>query len=239
MARWRIGKSANTFRDLIDIQQLVNKISLLILLRLFSLWKKILTACRKILKVQLFFIYTETISPPEKPLTLKCEEKFPNGKVWWISIADKNYIILSVPIRPAFKNISSAAYIFFFIPLFTTSCTRSWGASFISDCINVFRSRYKAALALLRGCIVLGFLGTNTLIVSYVTILTSLVSLSPVFPPETFIPETFARIRIHYSPLTRIHSTGYCAHRTYCYGVFNTISFCFCNILRGVFSFFF
>lgn len=48
-----------------------------------------------------------------------------------------------------------------FIFLFTTSCTRGC-ASFISDCINVFRSRYKAA-AQLCGCIVLRFLGTNTL----------------------------------------------------------------------------
>lgn len=128
--------------------------------------------------------------------------------------------------RPAFKNISSVTYIFF-ISFFYHQLHS--GLRFFH--IGLHKRLSKSLQGRLRSSArmycsrILRHEYTHR---SYVTILTSVVS--RLYFPQKLHPQTFARI--HYSPLTRIHSTGYCAHRTYCYGVFSAISFCFCNILR-------
>jgi len=103
----------------------------------------------------------------------------------------------------------------------------------------------QGSLASLRGCIVLGFLDTNTPAVPYVRynshellaarvpLLLLLPRTLPLYFLEKLHPRTFARTRIRYSPLARIYSTGYRARGTYCRGVFGAISFCFRNVLRA------
>lgn len=133
---------------------------------------------------------------------------------------------LPLSFRVALKYISLATRIFY--PLFLPPVALGGCSLFISDCINVFRSRYKAARTASRMYCsrILRYEYTRR---SYVTILTSAECLACI-SSRNFIPRLSHVYVSHYSPLTRIHSTGYCTHRTYCLRCIQRDSFCFCNI---------
>lgn len=138
-------------------------------------------------------------------------------------------------------SLSPRLYIYFF-HLFLPPVALGSCVPFISDCINVFRSRYKAVrIALRMYCsrILIRSWRYEYTRCSYVTILTSAVS--PLLPrtlyrcisSRNFIPR-LSHVYVSTTHHLREYTQQVTASTELTATVYSTraISFCFCNILR-------